>query len=152
MTLHADQKYDGTIARCVWMQAQSGTPGLQVDIETDDGDLIVHVFWVSKKSLGFFEERMVDFGIKPEQLRNGSFLENELPTALVGLAVSFGTKEETYKEQKRIKVAWIGSRKAPSDERGIGFAVAAMLGGEASESKPATKKVEPPLTDDDIPF
>ena len=72
--------------------------------------------------------------------------------ALVGLAVSFGTKEETYKEQKRIKVAWIGSRKAPSDERGIGFAVAAMLGGEASESKPATKKVEPPLTDDDIPF
>ena len=52
-----------------------------------------------------------------------------------------------------MKVAWVGAHKAPEDERGVGYAVASLFGGE---KKPDTKGrnliEEDPLDDSDIPF
>lgn len=153
MGLRPDTNYRGLIVSAAWIQSQKGTPGLQVNLETEDGmNAISHTFWVTDRSREFFEKAMLDFGVTREQLSSGAFMQNQLPGFLADTEVSFGTKEETYNDQTRIKVAWIGRHKGPSDERGIGYAVASMFGGEkASETeKPDTTGEN--LEDDDIPF
>lgn len=136
--MRPDTTYSGTITGAAWVQARKGTPGLQVDLEAEDGQGISHVWWLTHKTKETFEGEMKEFGIKPEQLASGSFLQNELFSVLIGKDVTFATKEEEYQGTKKVKVHWINAGKAPSDPRGIGFAVASLFGGEVSE--------------DDIPF
>ena len=150
MGLRANGKYSGTLTGAHWMESQGGTPGLQVDIETDAGEPISHVWWVTPKTLPYFQKAMLDFGVAESDLASGSYMEHQLPAVLTGVDVSFGTVEEIYNGRARIKVNWIGRKKAPSDDRGVGFAVAGMFGGEVTPTPSVAPKVE--IDDSDIPF
>lgn len=148
MTLHAGREYTGTITRAGWIQSRAkGTNGLQVDVETADGDLITHVWWVTPKTKERFTEDMEEFGIEAESLRSATFLKYEMQSILVGKEVRFTTKEETYNGTTSIKVGFLHAKTAPSDSRGVEYAVAAMFGG--SEEPDTTGET---LTDDDILF
>jgi hypothetical protein len=148
--LRADMRYDGEITSADWMESNGGTPGLSVNLDTPDGDGMSHVFWASPKALKGFKEQMKKFGFTEEQLASGSFMQHELPGQLVGREVTFGTKSETYNNRTQVKVHWIGPRRAASDERGIGYAVAAMFGGK--DEPEDVKAPSHPIADDDIPF
>lgn len=148
--LRAEQKYEGQVVAADWTESSKGTTGFSISIETPDGDQITHVFWITPKSQESFIERMERFGHKREQFSNGSYLTHQFPGEWLGRAVSFGTVEEEYKGERKIKVGWVGPKSAPSDPRGIGYGVAALFGGEAKpQSKPG---LDPGAFEDDIPF
>lgn len=144
MALQADRKYDGQITSAAWVVSRNkGTNGLQVDVETPDGDYISHTFWITPRTRDRFAEDMAGFGIDAENLRNPSFLRHEMPTVLIGQEVSFTTKEETYNDKRSIKVAYLNPKTAPSDPRGIEFAVASLFAPTVAEGE---------IGDDDVPF
>jgi len=146
--LAPDSKYNGTVTRGDWIESAKGTQGFQVDIETADGDVISHVLWLTEKTQEYFARDMKTLGVTAEKLRSGSYLTHELPSAVCGREITFGTKEEEYKGEFRTKVAWIGEKRE-SNPRGIGFAVAEMFGGaKVPEPDAAGDNIE----DDDIPF
>jgi hypothetical protein len=158
MGLRADAKYRGEITFCEWTESRNGTPGLQIDVESTEGS-ISHTWYLTEATLQYFERDMKGFGVTPDQLASGTFMQYELPTVLKGREVSFGTKEEVYNGKNRIKVSWIGAHKAPSDDRGVGYAVAQMFGGTGPKngqtSSPPTSGGGDgvlPIGDDDIPF
>jgi hypothetical protein len=144
MTLRADQTYSGEIVACNWMESNKGTVGLSIQIVVEEYDQIGHVYWITHKTKDRFAEDMLAFDVTAEQLKNGPFLQHDLPMLLIGRAVSFGTKLEEYKGESKIKTSWIGAKRSPKDERGTGYAVALLFAPElAQEQKP---------DDDDIPF
>lgn len=153
--LRPDQRYDGNIALAGWMESKQGTPGLSLSIETDDGNEITHVLWFSEKARPYSEKTIKEFGVTEANLKSGAFMEHELPSFLVGQGVTFGTKEEVREWQgetkREVKLSWIGTKRAPSDPRGIGYAVAALFGGETESKETAAVKAEFP-DDSDIPF
>lgn len=150
MSLRDGRTYDGVIQKATWIASRAkGTTGLQVDVETPEGDYISHVWWVTEKTKERFAKDMADFGIEEDKLRSGTFLKYELLSMLVGHDVTFTTKAETYNGNTSIKVGFLNAKKGPSDPRGIEYAVASLFGG--TEEAPADHTGSN-LTDDDIPF
>lgn len=159
--LSPDKRYNGVVTRAEWIESSKGTSGLQLDIETDDGmDHVSHVLWVTEKTKEYFARDMATLGVAEEKLSQGSFLAYELPSVVCGREITFGTHEEEYKGERRVKVAWIGERRA-SNPKGAAFAVAQMFSETDDGGMPAKPSAKGAaaqdttgdnLTDDEIPF
>jgi hypothetical protein len=143
MSLYPDQKYSGEVTRGKWMESQKGTLGFEIMLECEDG-AISHTIWVTETTKERAEQDFIALGVTPAQLRDESYLRNEMPLAVVGAPISFGTKEEDYKGKKSIKVSWFGKPRAPRAATLEG-SVAALFRGEAPP-------VAAEVADDDIPF
>lgn len=128
MSLRADSRYTGEVTQGKWMESQKGTLGFQLMLECEEGG-ISHTIWVTEKNKEKAAEAFAAIGVTKEQLTNASFLRNEMPTAVVGVAITFGTKEEEYNNKKRVVVSWIGTPKAPKAET-IEDSVAALFQAE----------------------
>lgn len=146
MTFYPDQRYAGTIANGQLIESQKGTPGFQVQIDTENDGTMMHTVWITSANREYAEKDLVTLGADPAKLTSPSYLEHELPAAVVGVEVVFGTKEEVYKEKRSVKVAWIGKPKAPASSSLFG-SVASIFGGSPEPQKPAVE-----FADDDIPF
>lgn len=119
------------------------TTGFQVMLEVENGgpfpDKTDFTIWLTPKNkdraLGSFEA----LGVNESDLADAGFVQYQLPQVIVGREVEFEVKEETYRDQKQIKVAWIAPRGA-ADERGLVASVVGMFGGKAPEEPAATEE------------
>lgn len=150
MSLRADTRYTGTVARGTLVESGKGTPGFELLFECEEGSM-VHTIWLTAATIdkGYAQKDFAVFDVTEEQLQSESFLRDELPLAIVGKPVTFGTKEEEYKGEVKVKCAWIGKPKAPTAATLEG-SVAAMFRGEKAGT--ALASPDPEFTDDDIPF
>lgn len=128
MALRADSRYTGEVTQGKWMESQKGTLGFQLMLECEEGG-ISHTIWVTEKNKEKAAESFAAIGVTKEQLQNASFLRNEMPTAVVGQPVTFGTKEEEYNGKTRVVVSWIGAPRAPKADS-IEDSVAALFSSE----------------------
>lgn len=141
MGLIADSKYYGVVGAGSRLQeSQNGSLGFFIPIQCSDGDTS-YTIWLTaknkKNALKYF--RALD--ISEEQLKNPKFVEYELPVAIQGKEIAFGTSSNEYNGKTRVQVNWIGKRSAADGEGGLSKAAASYFGGAAVE-----------IDDDDIPF
>ena len=150
MGLRADTRYTGNVTRGSLIESGKGTPGFEILIECEDGSM-VHTIWLTPATIdkGYAQKDFAVFDVTEDQLQSESYLRNELPLAIVGKPVTFGTKEEEYKGEVKVKCAWIGKPKAPTAATLEG-SVAAMFRGEKAAAAPAAPAQS--IEDDDIPF
>lgn len=139
------RKYNGIVeSGSGIVESQTGTLSFQVMLSCEDGETSFNI-WLTEKNrdraLKYFEV----LGADTARLSNQPYLEYELPTAIVGKEVSFGTKEEQYNGSAKVKVSWIGKKSDPNVIRGA----ATFFGGKVPTPPSAP---EAPITDDDIPF
>lgn len=152
MSLRADSRYTGEVTRGTLVESAKGTPGFEIMIECDEGTMI-HTIWITPKTIEYAVKDFAIFDVTEEQLGRESFLRDELPLTIVGKPVTFGTKEEVYKGEAKVKCAWLGKPKGPTSATLEG-SVAAMFRGEAAPVARAEVKApgDPSILDDDIPF
>ena len=147
MGLKPDRKYDGKIgigsALCV---ASTGTIFFQLNLECEDGS-ITYPIWLTEANKKKAKKQMEIIGADMERLGSASYLENELPTAIVGNEISFDTVEDTYNDRQIVKVSWIRKKTDPNLAKGA----ANFFGGNTKDTAPA-KVSEPDYSNDDIPF
>lgn len=150
MSLRADTRYTGTVERGTLVESQKGTPGFELLFECDEGTM-VHTIWLTPATIekGYAQKDFAVFDVTEDQLQSESFLRDQLPSIIVGKPVTFGTKEEEYKGEVKVKCAWIGKPKAPTAATLEG-SVAAMFRGDKAPSAPVAPAQT--IEDDDIPF
>lgn len=147
--IRADHKYNGKIsAGSGLVESKTGTVSFNVQLECEDGDAVFPIWLTERnreKSMRYFEV----IGADNNKLSEHEYLENELPAAIVGREVCFGTKEEEYNGRTTVKVAWIGKKPDPNLAR-----AAARFFGATDDSADADRPVtdDSPITDSDIPF
>lgn len=146
--LHADRYYDATVESASWIESSRGTPGLQLLMETTEGEIAEHTLWVTDASWPQTERTLVEvFGADKERLRDSSYLERSLCDMLAGREVSIKTKEETWEGTRRVKVHYVSKRRL-SGESGPAAAAARMFGSVGGASPAPAARPE----DDDILF
>jgi hypothetical protein len=107
VTIQADWKYNVTVTAASMMRsAKKGTPGLQLTLETEDGDSIEHVLYLTKDSKEVTMKALVALGMKAEDLKKKIFWEN-IGSILPNHKGSITTIEEVWNKKTRIKVQWI---------------------------------------------
>jgi len=151
--------YQGTVRGGSWITSrQKGTPGFQVSLETDDGDVIDFTIWITEKSRESAVSNFEALGVTPEQLSSRAYLTQQLPVAVAGRPVSFEVKEETYKNQTSLKVKWLGGVRGASQDE-VASSVADFFGGRKASpgrdfERQAAQAAEsfPVPDEDDIPF
>jgi hypothetical protein len=150
MGLRADTRYTGSVTRGNLIESGKGTPGFEILIECDEGSM-VHTIWLTPATIdkGYAQKDFAVFDVTEEQLQSESFLRNQLPVAIVGKPVTFGTKEDEYKGEVKVKCAWIGKPKGPTAATLEG-SVAAMFRGEKATAVKAPGDLS--ILDEDIPF
>lgn len=149
MAFQPDQKYRGKVAaNSQLFESQTGTMGFQVAIECEEG-LTEFVIWLTEKNRKRAEKYFGILGVPASKLQDPNYLEFGLAQEIEGREVTFGTKEETYNGNTKIKVAWIGR---PSSANGPLTTSAANFFGAKIEQAPARYADDIPLSDDDIPF
>lgn len=156
MSVRADQHYNGRVLTGNWMESRSGTVGFQIRLECEDGE-IAHVIWLTEATADRARQDFKLLGADPDRLNNSSYMDNELPTVVVGRLVGFKTKEEVWKGNVQVKVNYLTKKRESAEEGGsVGRAAAKFFRGaqEIAESSPAPREEEKPFvaTDDDIPF
>lgn len=145
MSFRADARYTGTVVSGSLIESAKGTPGFEIQMECDEG-VMFHTIWITEKTKEYAVKDFAVLDVTESQLANSSFLANQLPLVVQGKPISFGTKEEEYKGNVKIKCAWIGKPKAPKSDTLEG-SVAKMFGGAAEPDTTGDN-----LIDDDIPF
>lgn len=134
-----------------FFETPKGTKGFGLIFETADGDTIEHTLWVTVKAAEAFWQALAIFGVSRKEFRDQGDLEERLPHLLLGKELSFSTKLETWKDESKIKVGFIGKKRSES-QSSMMEEVADILG------IPKTARPLAPLTgdaggeDDDIPF
>jgi hypothetical protein len=107
MAIQADWKYNVTVTSASLMKsAKKGTPGLQLSLETEDGDTIEHVLYLTDSTKVSTAKALVALGVKGEDIRKKIFWEN-VGSILPNHKGSITTIEETWQGKSRIKVQWI---------------------------------------------
>jgi hypothetical protein len=141
MALKVDHKYAGRIASgsCL-TESQNGTLSFQVMLECEDGDAYFPI-WLTEKNKEKAVKQFEIIGADTSKLSNPTYMDFELAVSIVGREISFGTREEEYRGNKVIKVAWIGKKSDPNLARGA----ANLFGGKIIPE-------EKPIDDSDIPF
>ena len=154
MSLKPDKTYEGEVSSGSWIRSSGNTPGFQVNIKYDGGDTSFTI-WLTDKSKNIAKKHFKVLGLSEEQMKSPSYLNNTLPTAIIGRAISFETREETYNEKTRVRVAFIN---APKDynESDVACEAASFFndgnaGGE-DDQPPLPDDGEFQDTDSDIPF
>jgi hypothetical protein len=153
MALRADVRYDGTVTRAEWIEsANTGTRGLELDLETPEGEIAVYQIWVSPKSLEIASKQFRILGADDDDLLDASHMEHVFPSDCVGKKVRFKTFEDTYKNKVTVKVERL-LPPASEGSGGIGGGVADLF--RQAKGLPAAKAPAPAaaeVSDEDIPF
>lgn len=137
MGLIADSKYDGTVgAGSHMIETQNGTLGFQIPIQWTEGDTSFTI-WLTDKNRKNAVKCFGALGVTEAQLKDANFVEYQLPMAIQGKEISFGTALNEYKDKVTVQVAWIARRSTPVD--GLSKAAAGFFSGK------------PIITDNDIP-
>jgi hypothetical protein len=148
MGLRAGERYVGKVVEGsrLFQSNAKKTTGFQVNIEVENGgpfpEKTDFTIWLTPKNRERALQSFEALGVSEEDLASASFVKYQLPQVIVGTEVEFEMKEETYRDQKQLKVAWIGKRGAV-DEGELVNAVVGMFGGTAQQSD---------SKDDDIDF
>lgn len=145
MPLKADWKYTGTVLGGSGpIESQfTGSVGYEVHLECEDGSA-AYTIWLTEKNRKRAAKDFEILGADTTRLGDSSYLEYELAGIIEGKPIKFGTREEEYKEKKRVKVAWIGK---PSDGKPA-QAAAKFFGGNGA----VVGAVNDEIDDSDIPF
>jgi hypothetical protein len=99
--------------------------------------------WLTDKNRDRATKTLEMLGADKNKLGNQTYLEETLPTLIVGKQISFGTNLETYNGKDTVKVMWIGKPTDPNIARGAAtFFQGGASGGSATDA----------ITDQDIPF
>lgn len=145
--LRPDAKYNGKVAGGSSLaSSQTGTMFFQVNIECDEGETLFQI-WLTEKNRDRAIKYFEILGADISKLSNQTYLEYELPAAITGKEISFGTKEDEYNGIRKVKVSWIGKKSDPNLSRG-----AAQFFGGAALGDMAGSISDAPISDDDIPF
>lgn len=159
MALRADQTYSGHIRSAAAVFSGSGTPGIQINLECQDGK-ISHTFWLTEKTVKRVEKTLTEIGCRSEDLYNENGLDN-IDEILADREVSFTTVSEEYKGDTRIKVQWVNKPRGDSNGKTAASAAASLFSGKKLEAPvaapaqrpaPSSAPMLPELTDDDVPF
>lgn len=146
MPIQANSEYNGTIIHAASIFSQSGTPGIQVTLEAEQGT-ISHTLWLTEKTIKRVESTLVKIGMPKEQLYSDTALEN-IDQILSGKAVNFTTVSEEYQGKPKVKVQWLNPPKSEMSQSAA--KTAAKMFAALGNSKPAGNNQE--ITDDDVPF
>lgn len=150
MSIKADTKYAGTIGPGSQLYvSNNGTMAYQVNLECADGSTSFAI-WLTEKNRERANKYFEIIGADLNRLKEPNYLEYELAQIIEGREVSFGTKEEEYQGNYKIKVSWIGKRTDPNLPR----AAARYFGGSVPDVEQGNRSVtkDDPITDADIPF
>jgi hypothetical protein len=133
--LRADAVYQGTVTNaCLMASKAKKTPGFQIFIETEDGENADHTIWLTPKNKDRAKADFETLGVDTAKLSSRAFIEHELPQAVIGKAVEFGTKSEEYNGQVRVKVSWL-SPVGAADSGELAAEVAHIFGAPKPEPK-----------------
>lgn len=137
--IKANEKYIGEITGGAWTRSQKNTPGFQVNMKCAEGTAFFTI-WLTDKTKEKAKKYFDMLGVSESQMKNSYFLNNTLPTMVVGQEVEFGTALDEYQEKSAVKVIWIGKPKPQP------------TGDPAQEAANFFNNVVVDMPDDDIPF
>jgi len=159
MPIKPDTKYNGRVrAGSYPFESQSGTPGYQVNLECEDG-ATQFVIWLTEKNRERARKNFETLGVNVARFEDPNYIEYQLAGEIVGREVSFGTKEETYRGETKVKVAWIGRKSEGTPV----VTMAKFFGGKeptapasniarSSDDEPPAEHYEAEAEKDDLPF
>lgn len=115
MGLRSEQGYNMEVTSASLIQSRKGTMGFQIGLECSDGETEFTI-WLTPNNrqniLDSFKALDVDPSSAPMHSR--SYLENQLPMAIVGKVVYAYMKDEPYNGETKTKVSWIGKKREDS--------------------------------------
>lgn len=145
MSLQDGKWYDATVTGAEWMESNSGTPGLQIFLDTEEGESYDTVLWFTAATIsnGQTVKTLTEvLGADASRLQDEAYIDRVLPSAVAGALISFQAKAETYNGVTKVKVGFIRKRRI-TGASGPASAAARLLG-----AKPVAQQDN----DDDIPF
>ena len=146
-----DQTYTGTVTGGTFFQsAAKGTPGYQVNIESEHGD-ISYVIWLTQKNRDRITRDFETLGIDASRMGSRAFIEHELPGLIAGRPIAFHTRSEEYNNKTSMKVAWIGKPKAASETELLAD-VASFFAEQKAPTETTQEQDGGSFDDDEIPF
>lgn len=154
MSIKPGKRYTGTVTGGqLFESALNLTPGYQVFLDCEDGQT-EFVIWLTPGNRKGMLRSFKVLGADMDRMSNKSYLLNELAGVITGKEVTFEAKEEEWRGEVKVKVAWIGKVSAASEEE-LADSVAALFGKAAlfsGERDPVDGAGAPPIDDSDIPF
>ena len=155
MAIKPNKRYTGTVTGGQLFESRLNlTPGYQVFIDCEDGQTD-YIIWLTPGNRKNMTRSFKVLGADMERMSSKSYLLNELAGVITGKEVTFEAKEEEYKGEVKVKVAWIGKVSAASEDELAG-SVAALFGTAAKFNgghDPIDGAGDSSVVDDsDIPF
>lgn len=145
MSVKAEKKYAGEIMEGAYFYYTSkGSLSFNIPIKCEDGTITFDL-WLTDKNKERATKTLEMLGADKDKLSNQNYLEDKLPSMIVGKKISFGTNLETYNGKDTVKVVWIGKPTDPNVARGA----ASFFGGGSTETP---EDISRPIDDNDIPF
>lgn len=143
MALVDGKRYNAEVISAEFIAAQSGNPGLQLFLETDDGDPCDTVIWMTPKAAANARKTLTEvLGVSSSDLDDEGFVANRLCPSLAGARLSFVARAEEYNGKTKVKVGFLNKESIVGDTP-LGMVAARMLGARPKSEAPG---------DDEVPF
>jgi len=133
MAIRADRRYTGRVVEgSLYQSNNKKTPGFQLLIDCEDGTA-EYTIWLTEKNKDRARRDFDTLGVTAQMLTSRNGWTFEIPGAVAGREVQFGTVIEEYGGEPRVKVSWIGKPGAANAEE-LAASVASLFGGGSSEA------------------